>query len=376
MLIGGLDAGGGDPLDRGLLQVDQRDIRPVVRLVVPRLEWNPLYAESVILGDELLGDDGVVDPLADLVGDECRQLGVGLLVEEDLAVVGHPDPEAGLAVQLLPNRAALLGRDVVEAGTDRLVLEAARCASAQVEDVVVASADGGHLLGGDLAVVQRRAPVGPPLEDREVIGLLADGGDGLHAGGAGADDRHPLALDLDRFGGPVVGVERRSLEHVGAVGVDALDARIGGRGQQAQSGEQEAAAQVAAVAEVQAPLARIVVEVRRLDGAVELHVLAQVELVCDVVEVAQVLGLAREAFLPVPFLEQLVGERVAVGVALRVEAAAGVAVPEPGAAEVAAHLEHGRVDAALGQPVHLVDARDAGADDDDFVVVRAFGAAV
>ena len=264
----------------------------------------------------------------------------------------------------------------MEAGADRLVLESARRASAQVEDVVVASADGGHLLGGDLAVVQRGAPVGAPLEDRQVLGLLADGRNGLHAGGAGADDCHSLALDLDRFGRPVVGVERRSFEHVGAVEVDALDAGIGGRGQQAKRGQQEAAAQVAAVGQVQAPLACLVVEVGRLDRAVELHVLAQVELLGDVVEVAQVLGLAREALLPVPFFEQFVGERVAVGVALGVEAAAGVAVPEPGAAEVAAHLEHGRVDTALGQPVHLVDAGHARADDDDFVVVGAVGAAV
>ena len=98
----------------------------------------------------------------------------------------------------------------------------------------------------------------------------------------------------------------------------------------------EAAGQLAAVADLQPPQIARLVEARRLDLAVELHVLAQVELVGDVVEVAQVLRLAGEPFLPVPLVEQLLRERVAVGVALRVEAGAGVAVPVPGAAEVGA----------------------------------------
>ena len=144
------------------------------------------------------------------------------------------------------------------------MLEPAWSTCALVEDLVVAGADAVHLLVGDLAVVQRGAPVGPPLEHREVLGLLADGGNGLHACRAGADDRNPLALDLDGLGGPVVRVERRSFEDVGAVGVDALDAGIGGRGQQAEGGEQESAAQVTPVAEVQAPDAGVVVEVRSL----------------------------------------------------------------------------------------------------------------
>ena len=306
MPLGGLDAGGRDALDRRLLDVHEVHVRAVVRLVVAGLERHPLHAEAVVLGDQLVGHDRVVDPLADLVGDEGGQLGVGFLVEEDLAEVGHPDAEARLAVQLLPHGAALFGRHVPEAAAVGLVLEAAGRAGARVEDLVVAGAYAGHLLVGDLAVVQRGAPVGPPLEDRQMVGLLADGRDGLHAGGAGADHRHPLALDLHRLGGPVVGVERRALEHVGAVGLHALDAGVGGRGQQAEGGEQEAAAQVAPVAEVQAPHAAVLVPAGGLDGAVELHVLAQVELVGHVVEVAQVLGLAREALLPVPLLEQLV----------------------------------------------------------------------
>ena len=62
---------------------------------------------------------------------------------------------------------------------------------------------------------------------------------------------------------------------------------------------------------------------RRRHPAPELDVPAQVELVGDVVQVAQGLRLGGEVLLPVPFVEQLLGERVAVGPALRVEAAPG-----------------------------------------------------
>src|SRR6185295_12933153 len=85
--------------------------------------------------------------------------------------------------------------------------------------------------------------------------------------------------------------------------------------------------------------------------------------------VAQVLGLAGEVLLPVPFVQKLAREGVAVGPALRIEARAGIAVPVPGAAEVAAGLEHGGLDAEVEQALDLVDAGDARADDDGFVVL-------
>ena len=63
-------------------------------------------------------------------------------------------------------------------------------------------------------------------------------------------------------------------------------------------------------------------------------------------------------------------------IALGVEAGARVAVPVPRAAEVVAGLEHGGVHAQLEQPVQLVDAAHAGADDDDLVVCVVGGSAV
>src|SRR5689334_19399231 len=107
---------------------------------------------------------------------------------------------------------------------------------------------------------------------------------------------------------------------------------------------------------------------RRLDRTVELHVLPQAELVGDMIEIAQILGLAGEALLPVPFVEQFPREGIAVGIALRIEAAAGIAVPVPGAAEVGRRVEHGGIDAEIDQALDLVDAGHTGADHDHLVM--------
>src|SRR5579872_6602758 len=112
------------------------------------------------------------------------------------------------------------------------------------------------------------------------------------------------------------------------------------------------------------PAARRLAVTRRGDATVELNVAPQIELVGDVVEIAFGVGLGREVLFPVPLLEQLLRERVAVGPALRVEARARVAVPVPRAADAAASLEDPHPQAELAQPVELIEAGDAGADDD------------
>ena len=48
------------------LQVDERDVRSVVRLVVAGDERRPLLAEAVVVGDQLLRGLGVFDDAADL----------------------------------------------------------------------------------------------------------------------------------------------------------------------------------------------------------------------------------------------------------------------------------------------------------------------
>ncbi len=109
----------------------------------------------------------------------------------------------------------------------------------------------------------------------------------------------------------------------------------------------------------------IFVEGGGFDLGIEAHVLAQTELVGDEIQIAQVLGLAGETLAPMPLVEQFLGEGVAIGVALGIEAAPGIAVVVPGAAEIRRGLQQDRLEAEIGQPLDLIDAADAGADDDD-----------
>ena len=111
------------------------------------------------------------------------------------------------------------------------------------------------------------------------------------------------------------------------------------------------------------PGARGLVVHRRGDAGAEPHVAPQVEPVDHVVEVALDLGLLGEVLLPLPFLEQLLREQVAVGVALRVEPCPGVAVPVPRAAHAVAGFDQPRGEAGFEGAVQLVDAGDARADD-------------
>src|SRR5882757_5445174 len=103
---------------------------------------------------------------------------------------------------------------------------------------------------------------------------------------------------------------------------------------------------------------------RRRDPAPELDIAAQIELVGDVVEIAQRFRLAGKVLGPVPFLQQFLRERVAVGVTFRIEARAGITVPVPGAADIGAGLEHAYAQALFAQPVELIKPRHARADDD------------
>ncbi len=125
---------------------------------------------------------------------------------------------------------------------------------------------------------------------------------------------------------------------------------------------------LAAVLQRHVPGPERIVVVRRGHAGAELDVAAQVELVGDVVDVAQRLGLSGEVLGPAPLLQQLLRERVLIGVALRIEARARIPVPIPGAADARAGLEHAHLEAELAQPVELVEAGHAGTDDDDVEV--------
>src|SRR5262249_26949035 len=104
---------------------------------------------------------------------------------------------------------------------------------------------------------------------------------------------------------------------------------------------------------------------RGADPGVALDVAAQVQLVGDVVQVAEDFGLGRVALAPGPFLEDVLGEPLGEAVidTLAVAARAGVAVPVPGAADIAPRLIDARRKAPLAQAVEHVKASKAGPND-------------
>src|SRR6185437_9705480 len=155
------------------------------------------------------------------------------------------------------------------------------------------------------------------------------------------------------------GVGRQALEVV-----DARDLRQGRGGEGADRGDQEARAVAAAILQGEVPVARLFFPVRGGHAGREGDVAAQVELVGDDVQVFERLGLRREMLGPVPLVEQLLAERVAVGIALRIEPRAGIAVPVPGPADAGARFEHMDLHSELAQAMELVEPRDAGSDDD------------
>ena len=233
-------------------------------------------------------------------------------------------------------------------------------------DLRVAALDLLHLRLADLCIVQRRGPVRPALEDGEMLRLLRDLGDRLDRGCPGADDADALAGEIHRRVRParrVIGGAAETLH--------ARNARQRVRRQDADRGEQEARACRLPAFQGNGPLVRRVVPVRGGHARAELHVPAQIELVGDQVQVFEVVRLGREMLLPVPFLQQLLREGIAVAPAFGIEARAGVAAPVPGAAEIGAGFEDPHLHAELPQPVELIDAGDPGADDNG--VVRRLG---
>ena len=130
-----------DALDRRLVDVDQPHVVLVVDLEIAGLERQPARAEAVVLGDQLVGDPGIAHPLADLLGHEGAGELVGLPVGQHVGEVADPDAEARLAIELLPERLALLGRDLQRLARIGLVDEAGAGLPAALEDLGVGGLD-------------------------------------------------------------------------------------------------------------------------------------------------------------------------------------------------------------------------------------------
>src|SRR5215469_18313936 len=79
-----LDAGRRHPFDWGLEQVDDLDVRLIVRLVVMLLQARPLHTERMqrLRRCKLLRDDGILDPRTHLVAPERIGGILGLFVAE------------------------------------------------------------------------------------------------------------------------------------------------------------------------------------------------------------------------------------------------------------------------------------------------------
>ena len=90
------------------------------------------------------------------------------------------------------------------------------------------------------------------------------------------------------------------------------------------------------------------------NNSIELYIFMKVKFISDIVEILLCLRLGSKVFPPIPLVEQLLGERVAVGPAFGAEACARVAVPIPCATDAAAGLECSNPTAKLAQFIELI----------------------
>jgi hypothetical protein len=169
-----------------------------------------------------------------------------------------------------------------------------------------------------------------------MLGLLRDLRDRLHRGGAGADDADTFRSEVDTVMRPLAGVIALALERA-----KSLERRqVGGR-ERADGGDHVARFGGVALVGINRPKLRGLVEDDLDDALAELDVGLEIEAFGAMFEIAQNLVLLRIALGPVPFLQQVLVEGVAVNVAVGIAARAGIAIPVPGAADAIAGLEYG-----------------------------------
>ena len=100
---------------RGLLDVDEGDVRLVVGLEVIGDERRPVLTVALVFGDQLLGRLRILDDPTDLLSEELAPLGVGSGVEQQVGVVAGELREPGTSPHRLEERPPLILR-VVEGG--------------------------------------------------------------------------------------------------------------------------------------------------------------------------------------------------------------------------------------------------------------------
>ena len=350
----------GDPLDALAVGVHQLDRRPVEGLQVFVVEAGPL-AELAVPGLQGLGRGRVLDhrlgPGADAlhggeVGD-LHQLGQLLGRQARRALL------AGDEDQLAEG----LGPAVI----DQVLLGVA-AADQEVEIVhpvvLPAGRQGTHPVGVYGLVVTHIHSRGRALEDVELARALGQVGHALHGGGAGADDADPLVADpvqaAQHGAAGVLIVPAAGVEGVALEGLDAGDARQLGLVQGAVGHDHEAGAHGVAVVGRDDPALGRLVPGQVLDRGLEAGVLVEVIVPGDAARMLEDLGRLGVAHLgdEAGLLQQ--GQ---VDQALDVAGRAGIAVPVPGAAEVAGRLDHAQgLHPGLAQAGAGQEAAEAAAD--------------
>src|SRR6185295_3289855 len=177
-------------------------------------------------------------------------------------------------------------------------------------------------------------------------------------GGARTDDADPLAREVDALVRPVARVE-----HAASKCVAAREVRDVRRRQAPGRHDAEPGRDPLTVGGLHPPAIRGLVEDGGPNARVQLDVPAEVEAVDDVVDVLHDLGLRRVALAPLPLLLELFGELVGILHALDVAAGAGIAIPEPRAADAASGLEDARREPEAAEPVQHAHAGEPGAHD-------------
>ena len=221
------------------------------------------------------------------------------------------------------------------------VFSTSRSCSKSARSWACSSAVMGRLFSGVHQLAERWKTV-------SYVNLVDEGRDNdLYPARRCADDRDPSAGDVDQLGRPPSRVvlhapELLAARHVG----DVRHRQHAGRGDEEASPDRRVAVRRAVVGRHE-PDARSLVVHRRSDLDAEPHVAPQVETVDHVIEVALDLRLSREVLPPLPLLEELLREQVAVRVALGIEPGTGVAVPEPRSAHSVAGLEQSDGEPAL-----------------------------
>ena len=110
--------------------------------------------------------------------------------------------------------------------------------------------------------------------------------------------------------------------------------------------------------------------------SIKKNVLAQLEFISNETGVAQCFGLRREVLSPLPLLKQLFRKRVAVAIAFRIKTRAGVTIPIPSAAHIAASLNHAHRQAKLSHTKQLIHTAQTRPDNDDVEFLGGCGATV